>query len=337
MTPPIITFFNNKGGVGKTSTLFNLSYMMAEQGRRVLAVDLDPQANLTSLCLHDELLVQLWGDEQAESAMTIYHAVQPVIDATGDFSIIKPQIVSDPPTYLLIPGDLRLSEFEDKLAVEWNNAQAGNSSGVNVTSVFYRLIQQVAQRHEIDVVFIDAGPNLGAINRAVLIASEYVIVPLMPDLFSLQGLRNVGRFLNEWRNTWSKGLSTLRSKRPDIPADMYPEGKIQPIGYVLLQHRERQNRLVAAHQRWAERIPATYSEHLLGQPLVQTPDPNALGQIRNYQSLAAMAQAARKPLYELRAGDGAIGSHVRVVDEAHQTYSELAHEVARRIGLPPVA
>jgi len=326
MKAPIVTLFNNKGGVGKTSTLYNLSHMFAKRGKRVLAVDLDPQANLTSLSLSDDQLDKLWDSSNPEY-QTIFHAVQPVIDATGDIRFISPQKILNTLGYELIPGDLRLSQFEDKLAIEWNGALGGQTSGLNVTSVFSRLIQSVAETSEADVVFVDVGPNLGAINRAALIASDYVIVPLVPDLFSLQGLANVGEFLLRWRKQWQRGLEGNTQSG-------YPIGKMEPVGYIILQHRERQSRLVAAHQRWADRIPETYTQKVLQSTAGNAdPDPNLIGHVRNYQSLMALSHEMRKPIFDLKPADGAIGSHNKVVQEAETTYYELAQVVAKRIGL----
>ncbi len=59
MTVPVLTFFNNKGGVGKTSLVFHLAWMLSAMGRRVVAVDLDPQANLTSAFLSEDELEEL--------------------------------------------------------------------------------------------------------------------------------------------------------------------------------------------------------------------------------------------------------------------------------------
>jgi len=334
MNAPIVTFFNNKGGVGKTSTLYNLSRMFAKLGKRVLAVDLDPQANLTSLCLEDETLIRLWENENAEdqTAQTIYHAVQPVIEGLGDVREIQPQWVSDTPNYAVLPGDLRLSQFEDTLAVEWSNVLASKPRGFNVTSTFARLIDRSVGTHEIDIVFVDVGPNLGAINRAALIASNYVVIPLIPDLFSLQGLINVGKYLVEWRRDWQGGLERLGNTT--IGNAKYPKGKMQPIGYIILQHRERQSRFVASHQRWVDRIPETYATRVINQPYFQAQvDSNLIGQVRNYQSLMALSHEARKPVFELRSADGVVGSHFKVVQEADETYAKLAQEIAKRIGM----
>jgi len=157
MNAPIVTFFNNKGGVGKTSTLYNLSRMFAKLGKRVLAVDLDPQANLTSLCLEDETLIRLWENENAEdqTAQTIYHAVQPVIEGTGPVREISPQLISSTLNYALLPGDLRLSQFEDTLAIDWNDAKGRGLRGINSTAAFSKMIHIAAKNYESDIVFID--------------------------------------------------------------------------------------------------------------------------------------------------------------------------------------
>jgi cellulose biosynthesis protein BcsQ len=306
--------------------------MFAKLGKRVLAVDLDPQANLTSLCLEDDILFRLWDTElaEAEDQQTIYHAIQPVMEAVGDIRIITPQKMADVLNYFLIPGDLRLSQFEDKLAIEWNSVLGGKASGLNVTSAFARLIKATARSYECDIVFVDVGPNLGAINRAALIASTYVVIPLVPDLFSLQGLANVGKYLIQWRQDWQNGLDRADFKNTD-----YPKGEMQPLGYIILQHRERQNRFVASHQRWIDRVPKTYAQNVLSQHdvIIPEPDPSMIGQVRNYQSMMALSHEARKPIFELRPADGAIGSHIRVVQEAEETYSDLAQIVAHRIGM----
>ena len=63
MNPKILTFFNNKGGVGKTSLIYHLAWTYADMGKRVVAVDLDPQANLTAAFLEEETIEKLWNEE----------------------------------------------------------------------------------------------------------------------------------------------------------------------------------------------------------------------------------------------------------------------------------
>ena len=85
----------------------------------------------------------------------------------------------------LIPGDLGLSRFEDKLSDAWPRCHNRDESAFRTMTAFHRLIQAGAAETA-ELVLIDVGPNLGAINRAALIASDQVCIPLAPDLFSLQ-------------------------------------------------------------------------------------------------------------------------------------------------------
>ena len=77
-----IAFFNNKGGVGKTTLVYHLACMIAERGETVLAVDLDPQANLTSMFLSEDQLELLWPN--GEHPGTIFGALRPIIRGLGD-------------------------------------------------------------------------------------------------------------------------------------------------------------------------------------------------------------------------------------------------------------
>ena len=79
-----IAFFNNKGGVGKTSLVYHLAWMYADLGLSILAADLDPQANLTSMFLEDERLETLWSETGIRQ--TVYGALRPLIYGTGDIT-----------------------------------------------------------------------------------------------------------------------------------------------------------------------------------------------------------------------------------------------------------
>ena len=85
-----IAFFNNKGGVGKTSLMYHLAYMFALRGKTVVAADLDPQANLSGMFLQDSRIDALWS---AGGGATVYSAMQPLIGGTGDLTPPTPQVV----------------------------------------------------------------------------------------------------------------------------------------------------------------------------------------------------------------------------------------------------
>jgi len=197
-----LAFFNNKGGVGKTSLAYHLAWMFAELGLKVVAIDLDPQSNLTSSFLEDEDLENLWESEN--SKRTILGLIQPLLDRLGDIN--EPEPIEVHERIHLVPGDLGLSLFEDRLAETWGKClddnQANAADAFRVTTAFYRIMERAARRRNANVVLIDVGPNLGAINRAALVSSDHVVIPLAADLFSLQGLRNLGPTLRSWRKGW---------------------------------------------------------------------------------------------------------------------------------------
>ena len=324
-----VAFFNNKGGVGKTTLVYHLAFMFADQGERVLAVDLDPQANLTSMFLDEDQLELLWP--VGEHPKTIHGALRPIIRGLGD--VEAPHIERVNPRLGLIVGDLALSTFEDKLSDAWPRSHNRDESAFRTMSAFYRGVRQAAREFSATWVLIDVGPNLGAINRAALIASEYVVIPLGPDLFSLQGLRNLGPSLRGWRTSWTD----LLKKNPDPALDL-PPGRIGPIGYVVMQHGMRENRPPKAYQRWIERFPASYRESVLQESAVGAPpagsDPYCLAMLKHYRSLMPMAMEARKPVFFLKPADGAIGAHVEATRNAYADFLALAARIADRVGAP---
>ena len=345
MTTPVLTFFNNKGGVGKTSLVHHLAWMFSEMGLRVVAIDLDPQANLTSAFLEQDELEALWepaasdpgSSSNASSGATVFQCLKPLTEV-GD--ILPPRTRSITPSLHLVPGDLALARFENSLSQEWPKALDSGSlyRPFRILSAFWQVAQMAAQAHQADIILADVGPSLGAINRSALIASDHVVIPLAADLYSLQGLRNLGPTLREWRADWAKRLQNWQQ-----PSFALPAGRMAPAGYVLMQHTERLTRPVMAYSKWAERIPTTYAESVLGLALAhqhqhqhhhqqQPIDGNCLARLKHYRSLAPMAQEVHKPIFALTPAEGAIGSHAAAVRDAYSDFKALAVAILARIG-----
>jgi cellulose biosynthesis protein BcsQ len=323
-----IAFFNNKGGVGKTSLVYHLAWMFADKGIKTLAVDLDPQANLTSMFLREERLEQLWPD--GEHPDTVYGAIRPILRGVGD--IADPHVEKITNNLGLISGDLGLSRFEDSLSENWPKCLDRKPDAFRVTTAFYRIILQAAK--DTTVVLIDVGPNLGAINRSALISAEQVVIPLAPDLFSLQGLKNLGPSLREWREGWKKRLKEL----PQDEQIAVPSGEMRPSGYVVMQHGIRDSRPVMAYQRWLDKMPRIYRESVLGEAIANntpspTDDPYKLALLKHYRSLMPMAMEANKPIFFLKSADGAIGSHLEAVANCYKDFERLAAKIAANAGV----
>ena len=321
-----IAFFNNKGGVGKTTLVYHLAWMYAELGYSVVATDLDPQANLSAVFLPEDRLEELWPDGAHPDS--ILGAVSPILRGLGD--IREPHVEQIDANLGLVVGDLGLSSFEAKLSSAWPDCLGRDESAFRAESAFHRTILNAAEERNADLALIDVGPNLGAINRAAIIAANFVVFPLAPDLFSLQALRNVGPTLREWRNDWQDRLE----RRPRVQDLQLPTADILPAGYIVMQHAVRAGRPVQAYQKWIRRIPEVYRKEALAQvdgKVTSTEDDSeCLATLKYYRSLMAMAHEARKPMFHLKAADGALGGHIYAVQDCYRDFERLARVIASR-------
>jgi cellulose biosynthesis protein BcsQ len=323
----IVAFFNNKGGVGKTTLLYHLAWMYADLGKRVLVADLDPQANITSMFLPETKLEALWNPDHAQEQSVIAPLTR-ILRGIGDIGPAPTEKITQ--DLWLIPGDLNLSNFESNLSEAWGHCLDGKEPAFRVTGSFYRIIKQAADELAADLVLIDVGSNFGAINRAALICADAVVIPVAPDLFAIQSLRNLGPTLKKWRGEWSKCLD--ENPAEDLPL---PAATMNPLGYVVLQFGIRDSRPIAAYDQWARRIPSTFREKVLdlqpnGSGFLEK-DPNCLGLLKHYRGLMPMAMEARKPIFHLKSADGAIGAHAHAVQSCGDDFKKLADNILAKI------
>ncbi|MBF0145586.1 MAG: ParA family protein [Magnetococcales bacterium] len=329
MSVPVIAFFNNKGGVGKTSLVYHVSWMMSELGLCVVAADLDPQSNLSTAFLEEEPLELLWSANGHDT--TIFGAIKPLKE--GESDVAEPKLFKINDRLHLLPGDMMLSRFEDDLSETWPKCLDGDIRAFRITSAFWRLLQNGARQCAADVVLVDLGPDLGAINRSAMVASDVLVIPLGPDLYSLQGLHNLGPTLGLWRKSWQKRLKEI----PDHNLVM-PQGTMKPIGYIVMQHSVRLDRPVKAYDKWVNRMPGDYREFVLNESIPEgvkvANDPHCFMLLKHYRSLMPMAQEVRKPIFHLKPADGALGAHTYAVQEAYRDFEKLSREIAKRAGIP---
>ena len=313
-----IAFFNNKGGVGKTSLAYRISWMLKELGNRVLSVDLDPQANLTGMFINESEIEELINKKKS-----IYSALEPLMKGTGD---IQSAVIHRADEGLgLLPGDLKLSSTEAEFSINWPKCLDREERAFRVTTAFSRLISSAGNEMNANWAIIDMGPNLGTINRSILISSDYVVFPLGPDLFSYQGLKNVGEFLNKWREDWKE----RKGKKPENLDFSLPEGNMIPLGYIMMRHSIRHDRPVKAYQRWMDKMPEAYSKYVIKKesPSPRDNNPYMLTRLKDYRSLMPMAQEKTKPMFLLKPGDGAIGSHYQAVQSCYNDFKTLTIKI----------
>jgi chromosome partitioning protein len=321
-----VAFFNHKGGVGKTTLVYNVGLALAQQGRRVLFVDADAQANLTSAALDYAQLEKAFGSQQ-----TIAGSLRPLIDGTGDFKPVAPIQIRD--NAWLLPGDLRLSEFEEIAPDAWIEALAGRSRGLLVTTAMYRLVRSLGQSVGAEYAFIDLGPNVGAMNRNVILASTGFVVPIAPDLFSVSALPSVGASTAGWVQEWRTARASVKNRGTQLGFEL-PQGEPAPLGYISQQFAVYRQAPAAAYGKWVEQIPDAYVNGVV-EPLrrvgVEIPvGEGKIGEVRNLSSLVPMAQRAQQAVFEL-SGSVARGAQYTRARDTLELFEALANEIARRL------
>jgi cellulose biosynthesis protein BcsQ len=326
-----IAFFNNKGGVGKTTLLCNVAAFLAiEHNMKILVVDADPQCNATQLMLPEDVVYDLYNNS---NEFTIHSIIHPLSLGKGYSLSIRPRAV-DNYSVDLVAGDPRMALKEDLLSKDWQDAIAGDIRGLRTSFLFNDFLSRCKAY---DYVLFDLGPSLGSINRSVLLASEFFVSPMSIDIFSLKAIENISSAIIEWRRRLTHGINLIDpSLDEDIPLGE-PFG-IKFAGYVAQQYIQKTTstgvkRAVDAYEKIMKRIPKTIKSHFVDK---LQPDQHMMGyeigRIPNLYSLIPMSQTAHKPIFSLKARDGVRGAHFRMVESALDIFSQVSIRLQENIG-----
>jgi cellulose biosynthesis protein BcsQ len=317
-----IAFFNNKGGVGKTTLLCNIAaYLALVEKKKVLVVDADPQCNATQLMLSEEDVFGIYDDS---NSYTIYSIVHPLSIGKGYSQKIS-SIKVDDYGVQLIPGDPRLALKEDLLSKDWQDAASGDIRGLRTSYLFTEFLIRCK---DFDYVLFDMGPSLGSINRAVLLSCDYFISPMSIDIFSLKAIENISAAMSEWNKRLSNGLALVdKSVKDDLPSVRTFDIKF--AGYVAQQYIQKttqgEQRAVASYEKIMRRIPKTIKTYFVDKLKYSNSKSinYEIGTIPNLYSLIPMSQTAHKPIFALRAKDGVRGAHFNKVREAEGIFKSI--------------
>ena len=295
-----IAIFNHKGGVGKTTLTFNIASSMARLGKRVLLVDSDPQCNLTAYLIEgevvDDLLVHSDDDDVGQ---TLWSAVKPVVEAMGDVRAIEPFPLPQQRLFLL-PGDIRLSDFESELATFWGECLQRKLRGYRGTTALSWVISQICYEEKIDYVFYDSGPNIGPLNRVILLDCDHYIIPVACDLFSVRALKTLGLTLGAWITDW-KTIATL------APAGTYLlPGFPTLLGYIPQSYSLYRGQIASQQSKFLPLIEKAVKEDVVGhlKQLTKTSPgtPTKLGEVKDFNMLVSASQIQGLPLEAVSAG-----------------------------------
>jgi cellulose biosynthesis protein BcsQ len=296
-----LAIFNHKGGVGKTTLTVNIASALASLGKTVLLVDSDPQCNLSAYFVEEEVLDDWLDNSDTDGGRTIWSAVKPVSEATGDVFPIKP--TRSIRKMVLIPGDVRLSEFEADLGQFWNECVLRKIRGFRGTAAISMLVNTVASDYGADYVFYDSGPNIGALNRAILLDCDHFIVPAACDIFSLRALKTLGQTLARWIADWR----TITDFAPD---DTYLlPGRPKFMGYIPQRFRIYRGEVSQGYANLLPRIEKHIGSDVVS--VLRRVDPdlasdsmafNKIGQIKDFGTLANAAQAMGTAIFDVDSG-----------------------------------
>ncbi len=255
----IIAIANQKGGCGKTTLTINLAACLAREGRRTLAIDLDPQGHCA--------LGLAVPEEQIEVSIAQVLRAEPGAEAP-DMGRVIWQISSN---FDLIPSKVELSKLERELAGVENREQR-----------LLRALRGLEQRY--DFVIIDTPPTIGFLTESALFAADEVIVPVDTGYFSLHGLAKQLETIRGMRAAWDKAL-TLRiiANHYDVRTKLGRE--------ILAEMRKRHgDAMFSAFINFNTKLKESAS---LGQPITEY-DPSSVG-CRDFVRFARELIATKAP------------------------------------------
>jgi cellulose biosynthesis protein BcsQ len=305
----IINLFNHKGGVSKTTTVFNLGWMLGNLDKRIVMADFDPQCNLTGMVLGYQGVDDLQNSYQSDPPNNIKDALAPAFESKPK-QIVAAECFQVPgnTNLFLLPGHIGLAEYETTLGI----AQELSGSLLalrNLPGSLRYVLDQTASKYEADFVLVDMSPSLGPINQNLLMTGDHFLIPLDPDYFSSMALSSLARTLPRWK-AWAStasGIEVLRSA--DYP---FPMPQASFVGAIIQKYRPREGRASSAFQQWidelikglkAELVPSLVKAGLLDIELFRKKagiEPwTPIMEVADFNSLIALSQQHQVPVYAL--------------------------------------
>lgn len=360
----VISIFNNKGGVGKSTLAFHLSHILAESGKKTLMIDLDPQCNLTICGMNEETLHNIWQDEDPfiedfeaaknsksdvefaeflSTPKTIHFLLKPTEDGQGEISNL-------PPTFHirenldLIPGRLTIHQYENKISERWSGSYLGDPLSIRTITKIREIAEEYSHANNYDFIIIDTSPSLGSLNKVIISTVDGFLIPALPDMFSSYGIRNIGNALN----VWQKEFNTMYGLISEDKRSRFPNNFVRFLGYTIYNAKKYSGTtewdLALAHYNYAQEIPAIIEQFIsqgirehLTTAQVHTPI-GLTAVMHSHNTLPNMSQKYKLPIWNIPAsqnldpGDrGTIMGNRHIYEATRGKYLEFLDSFLERI------
>ncbi|QIU97128.1 ParA family protein [Bacteroides faecium] len=360
----VVSLFNNKGGVGKSTLAFHLSNILAERGHKVLMIDLDPQCNLTICGMNEELLHEIWREEDLfiddfETAKqnksqeelsdilsrtrTIHFLLKPTEDGQGDLSNLPPAY-SVRTNLDLIPGRLTVYQYENKISERWSGAYSGDPLSIRTITKIRELAENYYSINNYDFIIIDTSPSLGALNKVIISMVDGFLIPALPDMFSSYGIRNIGNALNNWK----KEFNTIYGLISEDKRLRFPENFVRFLGYTIYNAKKYSGNspwdLALAHYNYAQEIPAIIEQCIdidVRGHLSEEQARNPMGGtavMHSHNTLPNMAQKYKLPIWAIPScpnldieDKGTIMGNRKIYEATREKYIEFSDSFIERV------
>ena len=328
-----LLFANNKGGVGKTTLAFNCAMSFAQQGYKTVLVDLDPQCNLSRLALGDE---EFTNTLFTTTHKDIFDMLKGVVQGGADIDLSVPfiSVARSDSNLFLMKGSVNLSLYENILVTAYGQAAAGQQLGYFQTSAIDRFLREKGLQEEVDMFVIDTSPSLSLLNQIIFLGSDYFVVPMMPDAFSVQGIENLGTIFEKWKQNWKvtgKALSGNTESKFVLAGD----GLF--IGYIVNSYNVYGKQPIKDHRQWIEEIPQKVKKFLSEKHgrngLVEISWKNPISIIQDYGRIPAKCQEIGVAIFDL---DPALIDDIQVgtkenVEKSKEEFKALSDTILKTL------
>lgn len=328
--PIRIAVFNHKGGIGKTTLALNISAALGALKKKVLMVDSDPQCNLTAYLFDENVIDQLLDESDSESGRTIWSALKGVTEGNDSIRKVRPYETSIN-NVSLIPGDVKLSNYEATLGNFWLESMARRPRGLLGTTALSDLISSCSGNNQYDFVVYDTGPNIGPLNRVILLDCDYFIVPVSYDQFSIRALSTLGQTLKGWIRDWSS-ISAIAPDRISLL-----QGKPEFLGYIPIEFRglSTTSKLVSHFEAQVQaRINTDIMKVLTTKKgnHAKSLAAKKLGTVQDYRELVTMSQHQGCPIFSVKLdmNDEAYENHKKEIVKSKEEFLTIARNIVKR-------